>query len=80
MKHENDFQLDVVQNDNVTRDQTAIRMNVDDFDEAYELLTACGFKNMHENITETASSRSAVMVSPTGYEIALVKHIRKENE
>ena len=79
MKHENGFQLDVVQNDNVTRDQALIRMNVDDFDEAFELLTAHGFKNRHDNITETGSSRSAVMVSPTGYEIALIKHVRKEN-
>ena len=80
MKHENGFQLDVVQNDNVTRDEGLIRMNVDDFDEAFEMLTARGFRNMHDNITETASSRAAVMISPSGYEIALVKHIQKENE
>ncbi len=80
MKNADGFQLDVVQGDNVTRDETLIRMNVDNFDEAFEKLTAHGFKNKHENITETGSSRSAVMVSPTGYEMAVIQHIRKENE
>ncbi len=80
MKNADGFQLDVVQNENVTRDQALIRMNVDDFDEAFEKLTAHGFKNRHENITETGSSRSAVMVSPSGYEMAVIQHIRKENE
>ncbi len=80
MKNENGFQLDIVQNDNVTRDQSAIRMNVDDFDESYEMLTARGFKNKHDSITETGSSRSAVMISPSGFEIAVIKHIKKENE
>ncbi|MBR5091503.1 MAG: hypothetical protein IK093_18930 [Ruminiclostridium sp.] len=80
MKNADGFQLDVVQGDNVTRDETLIRMNVDDFDEAFEKLTAHGFKNIHEKITETGSSRSAVMISPTGYKIAVIKHIKKENE
>jgi predicted enzyme related to lactoylglutathione lyase len=80
MKNADGFQLDVVQNENVTRDQALIRMNVDDFDEAFEKLTAHGFKNRHENITETGSSRSAVMVSPSGYEMAVIQHIRKETE
>ena len=80
MKNADGFQLDVVQGDNVTHDEGLIRMNVDDFDEAFEKLTAHGFKNKHENITETGSSRSAVMISPKGYKIAVIKHIKKENE
>ena len=81
MKQEDGFQLDVVQNENVTRDQALIRMNVDDFDKAFKLLTARGFQNKHgDNISDTDSSRAAIMVSPTGYEIAVVQHIRKENE
>ena len=42
MKDVNGFHVDVAQAD-VPRDMTIIRMNVDNFDEAYEYLTAKGF-------------------------------------
>jgi hypothetical protein len=57
---------------------TVIRMNVRDFDEAYDLLVSKGFKNASgDEVTETPSSRSALMVSPTGFAISLSYHIRK---
>ena len=59
-------------------DLTAIRMNVDDFDEAYELLASNGFENVYgDQVVENPTSRSAVMVSPSGYAINLVHHIKQ---
>ncbi len=59
-------------------DLTAIRMNVDDFDEAYELLASNGFENVYgDQVVENPTSRSAVMVSPSGYAINLVQHINQ---
>jgi hypothetical protein len=57
---------------------TVIRMNVRDFDEAYDFLISKGFKNAQgDKITETGSSKDTLMISPTGFAISLSEHIRK---
>lgn len=79
LKYGEDFRVDVAQNEVVPRDLTAIRMNVRDFDEAYDLLLSKGFKNAQgDMITETSSTRSALMISPSGFAISLSYHIRKQ--
>ena len=77
MKDENGFHLDISQSEYVPipHDVIAIRMNVDDFDEAFSYLRDHGFKNIYKNkAAETDSSKSAVMISPSGYAINLVYH------
>lgn len=55
----------------------AIRMNVDNFEEAYQLLLSHGFKNFYGDETVgTSSSKSAIMISPSGFVINLVQHIK----
>ena len=68
----------IAQLDRLERDMTAIQMNVSDFDEAMELLAARGFKNMRGegNVIDTGSSKTAVMISPAGYAINVVYHIK----
>ena len=83
MKNADGFRVNVVKssNPNMPQDLTAIRMNVRDFDEAYEFLTARGFKNAQGNkVTDTGSSKATLMVSPSGFAINLVEHIRKEDK
>jgi len=64
----------------VPQDISTIRMNVDDFDEAYEILAAKGFKNAQgEKITDTGSSRSTMMVSPSGFSISIAQHIKNHD-
>ncbi len=77
MKDANGFKLDISQSDaEIPHDITCIRMNVDDFDETYSLLISKGFENYYGNSTaDTPSSKSAVLRSPTGFVINLVKHI-----
>ena len=54
-----------------------IRMNVDDFEEAYAILTTHGLTNTRGDGTlDTKSAKEATMVSPSGFRIALVKHIK----
>jgi len=79
MKDANGFYLDISQNDQLPCESIeAIRMNVDDFDEAYELLTARGFKNHYgDHVVENPTSKSAIMIAPSGYVINLVQHIKK---
>ena len=80
MKDANGFCLDISQPDmELQQDVTAIRMNVDDFDEAYGMLTEKGFKNFYgDRIVEIGSAKSAIMISPSGFAINLVQHV-KEN-
>jgi len=78
MKDENGFYIDISQADvGQQKDTVTIRMNVDDFDEAYQLLVSHGFSNeFGDRIAETETSRNAVMSSPSGIKITLIQHIR----
>ena len=79
MKDANGFYLDVARVESLPRDMTTMRMNVSDFDEAYELLKAHGFKNARgeDNTIESKSARSCLMISPSGFSIQLTQHIKK---
>ena len=82
MKDANGFYIDISTSSlQLPQDSVVIRMNVDDFDEAYKLLQDHGFKNVFgdDRIAETGSSRNAVMSSPSGFKILLIQHIRKES-
>ena len=67
--------IDVANATVLPRDLTLIRMNVDDFDEAFALLTARGFQQQGQTV-ETPSSKSAMMVSPSGFGFDLCQHIK----
>ena len=78
MKNESGFSLDVLQtNGETSRDAVGIRINVDDFDEAYQALQDHGFTNAHGGETvRTASSKAAMMVSPTGFRVSVIQHLK----
>ena len=72
MKDENGFHVDVVEVPVIPQTYSAIRINVDDFDEAYAFFMSKGFAP-----STTASSKYAYLVSPTGFIIDLCEHIKK---
>lgn len=83
MKDANGFYLDISHpestpaNEALSHDICVIRMNVDDFEEAYAMLTARGFRNIYgDHTAETRSSRSALLISPSGFAINLIQHIK----
>ncbi len=78
MKDAEGHDISIAQVNHIPRDMTAIRMNVSDFDAAIELLSSHGFKNMRGegNVIDTGSSKTAVMISPSGYAINVVYHIK----
>ena len=83
MKDANGFYVDVctATTDRIERDLTVIRMNVDDFDEAAELLKKNGFRESKVVPSNyTSSSKYAFFVSPSGFIIDLIKHIKKEDK
>lgn len=75
MKNADGFHLDVTQGHG---EWTMIRMNVDNLQEAIEFLESRGFhKARHEaakNTVDTGSSKFNIMVSSTGYIIAVSEH------
>ena len=78
MRDANGFHIDVTHNDRVPQTITAIRMNVDNFDEAYEFLKSKGFVNTRgDKITDTGSAKATMMASPSGFMISLIEHIKK---
>jgi uncharacterized radical SAM superfamily protein len=78
MKDANGFHIDICQTDRVPHDITYIRMNVDDFDEAFDLLTEHEFRVVNEGkIVDTGSSKLALMKSQSGFGIDLSQHIKK---
>ena len=78
MKDANGFHVDVSQGNG---EWMMIRMNVDDLEEAISFLEARGFhKARHEAANETVdtgSSKFNIMVSETGFIIAVSQHIKK---
>ena len=78
MKHPEGYHVDVVATSReMARDEMLIRMNVDDFEEAYNMMTARGYKNIRGDQTiDTKSATAATMQSPSGFRISIVRHIK----
>ena len=76
MKNPDGFYLDISCPDaELPHDMVGIRMNVDDFESAYQLLLKNGFRNVYVDATvDAATSRSAVLISPSGFAINLIQH------
>jgi adenylate cyclase class IV len=79
MKDANGFHVDIVHTDRAKQDMVTIRMNVDNFDEAREMLEKRGFKSNTGQTVEDSSSKSIGMYAPSGFQISLVQHIKKED-
>ena len=79
MKDANGFYVDVARVESLPKDMTTMRMNVRDFEEAYEFLKARGFVNPRgDHIVVSPSAKSCLLISPSGFSIQLTQHIRKE--
>jgi hypothetical protein len=76
MKDADQNKVDIAQIE-TERDSMLLRMNVDDFQEAYEFLIQKGFVNTRgDGTVGTATSKAATMVSPSGFVISLIQHIK----
>ena len=78
MTDPNGFHVDVINDPSAEQDTSLIRMNVDDFGEAYELLKEHGFRNIksNEEAVFTEGAKQSRMISPSGFEIDLCLHIK----
>ena len=77
MKNEGGFHVDVVEVPVIPQTYMAIRINVDNFEEAYAFFMSRGFREAKGFAPgTTASSKYAYLVSPTGFIIDVCEHIR----
>ena len=77
MKNADGFHIDIADVKSMPQDMTIIRMNVDDFDEAYDMLEKKGFTHPGgKRAVETESNKSALMTSPSGFAFDLCQHIK----
>ena len=78
MKDASGFHVDVVEVPVIPQTYTAIRINVDNYEEAYEFFMSKGFRQARGFApSTTASSKYAYLVSPSGYIIDLCQHVKK---
>ena len=78
MKNESGFHVDLVEFPMIPQTYTAIRINVDDYEEAYDFFMSRGFRESKiAPPSTTASSKYAYLVSPTGVIIDVCEHIKK---
>ena len=77
MKDPNGYHVDIVESNKIKQDMVSIRMNVDDFYAAREMLEKHGFKPLSEEPVTDATSVSIGMASPSGFVLSLVQHIKK---
>ena len=81
MKDANGNRINIASSEVVPQDLTSISMNVDNFQEAYDLLTSHGFVNPRgDKVTDTSSSRATMLFAPSGFPINISQHIRKEDK
>lgn len=80
MKDAEGHDVSIAQVNRMPRDMVTVQMNVSDFDEAMELLSAHGFTNMRGegDVIDTGSSKSAVMISTSGFAINVVYHVKNK--
>ena len=78
MRDANGNHVDVINDPYIEKDTSLIRMNVDEFGEAYELLKEHGFRNIkyNEEAVFSKHAKQARMISPSGFEIDLCLHIK----
>jgi hypothetical protein len=79
MKDAEGQHVSVAQVNQMPRDVVAVQINVHNFDETMELLKAHGFKNMsgEGKVIDTGSSKTAMMLAPSGFAINVVYHTAK---
>jgi beta-lactam-binding protein with PASTA domain len=79
LKNKDGFTIDINESDKFPHDITLIRINVDNFDEAYKMFKEHGFKNVagEDNTVDVPHFKGAHMISPSGFNVMVMQHIKK---
>jgi len=78
MKDANGNRISIASSEKIPQDLTAININVDNFQEAYDFLLAHGFVNPRgDKVTDTSSSKATLLFAPSGFAVNIAEHIKK---
>lgn len=78
MKDANGNRISIASSEIIPQDLTAININVDNFQEAYDFLLAHGFVNPRgDKVTDTSSSKATLLFAPSGFAVNISEHIKK---
>ena len=78
MKDANGFHVDIVEVPVIPQTYTGIRINVDNYEEAYQFFMSQGFREARGFApSTTASSKYAYLVSPSGFLVDVCEHIKE---
>lgn len=78
MKDANGNHIAIAQSQGIPQDMTAVSINVDNFEEAYDFLISKGFVNIAgDKVTDTGSSKAVLLFSPSGYAVNIAEHIKE---
>ena len=78
MKDENGNRINIASSETIPQDLTAININVDNFQEAYDFLISHGFVNPRgDKVTDTSSSKATLLFSPSGFAVNISEHLKK---
>lgn len=78
MKDANGNRISIASSETIPQDLTAININVDNFQEAYDFLLAHGFVNPRgDKVTDTSSSKATLLFAPSGFAVNISEHIKK---
>ena len=79
MKNENGDYVTVAKGLEHQNDLTSIRINVDDFNEAYQFFMNHGFTDSRGGtVTTTRSSLDTLLISPSGFTVTISQHTKSE--
>ena len=79
MKNEGGFHVDVVEVPSIPKTYMGIRINVDNYEEAYDFFISRGFRESKGFAPSTTkSSKYAFLISPSGFLIDVCEHIKKK--
>ena len=77
MKDANGNCVNITNSSNMPRDLTAISINVDNLEEAYDFFIGKGFVDPRGGkITETSSSKATLLFSPSGYAVSISEPLK----
>ena len=75
MKDANGNRISIATTEHLPKDLTAIAINVDNFQEAYDFFISHGFINTRgDKVTETSSSEDTFLLSPSGFGVVISQH------
>ena len=76
-KDENGNHISIASSKVVPQDVTAVNINVDNFEEAYDFFISHGFVNPRgDRVTDTSSSKATMLFAPSGAAVNIVEHIK----